>query len=54
MVKHYPNTSDVHAMVKEIHVDDKESIAHIKLHVTEADYGVMEFESYYCRNESNS
>jgi hypothetical protein len=37
MVSIMPNASDVHATVKEIHVDDEENIAHIKLHVTKAD-----------------
>lgn len=37
MVSIMPNASDVHAIVKEIYVDDKENIAHIKLHVIRAD-----------------
>ena len=37
MISIIPNVSDVHARVKERLVDEKENIAHIRLHVIRAD-----------------
>jgi hypothetical protein len=37
MVSIIPNASDIHAIVKEKRVDEKENVAYIKLHVITAD-----------------